>query len=67
MRCVSLWPYIEIQLNTPAPVEMALKRSVCVRIQLDQCPPALQPRTPIRVLSTMPRATSASTPVMMSW
>src|ERR671933_457982 len=32
-RCVSLSPYIEIQLNTPAPVEIALKRLVCVRIQ----------------------------------
>src|SRR5689334_18638833 len=56
MRCVSLSPHIEIQLNTPAPVEIALKRSVCVRIQFDQWPPALQPSTPISVLSTIPCA-----------
>src|SRR5207248_11037239 len=46
-RCVSLCAYIESQLATPAPLLIALKRSVCVRIQFDQWPPALHPSAPI--------------------
>ena len=53
---MSLCAYMEIQFIVPAPVEIALKRSVCVRIQLDQWPPALQPSAPILSASTIPFA-----------
>ena len=55
-----------IQFMVPAPELIALKRSVWVRIQLDQWPPALHPSAPMRSPSTMPSAIRWSTPVMMS-
>ena len=55
-----------IQFIVPAPELIALKRSVRVRIQFDQCPPALQPSAPMRSPSTIPCSIRWSTPVMMS-
>src|SRR5262249_5723516 len=63
---ISVWPLILIQSVTGQRTAAAANRSVCPITQLESTPPPLHPETYMRVVSTQPLPTTASTPAIRS-